>query len=317
MKVFAAGVGWLVLLLLLGALPGLGFGIALIHHVPPRWLALRLLGGGAVAGTDAFLFGVCFALLPGARRPRGAAPKLGLVQGVWAVLGFAATMLAASLLVNIVLGAEQAVLAVHQARRLIDFSGGGYLLMNFLGVEIAAALFTLRYLRSFSAAQRQDGSATGIAWRPASARAYAVAALLAVAVVALVAVMYRLVPPDLSKLQNLPMAKLFSLTGPALLPPILVATFLAPVVEEIIFRGIVFAGLAARFGTVWAALISVALFVLVHAPQKIYYPPGFLDVGLVALAAVWLRLKYRSIRPGILLHILYNGGSMLAVGLFH
>ena len=54
---------------------------------------------------------------------------------------------------------------------------------------------------------------------------------------------------------------------------------------------------------------------IVHAPQKIYYPPGFLDVGLVAVAAVLLRLKYHSIRPGILLHILYNGGSMLAVTL--
>jgi membrane protease YdiL (CAAX protease family) len=316
MKVLAAGIGWLVLLLLLGALAGLGFGTALIHHVPPHAVALRLLGGGTAAGADVFLFGICFALLPGARPPPRAAPKLGLVQGAWAVLGFAAAMLAASLLVNIVLGAADAVLSVHHARHLVDFSGAGYLLMNFLGVEIAAALFTVRYLHSFSPAQRQDGGATGIAWRPAPARAYAAAALLAVAVIALVLVMYHLVPPDLAKLQNLPMAKLFSITGPALLPPILIATFLAPVVEEIIFRGIVFAGLAARFGTVWATLISVALFVLVHAPQKIYYPPGFLDVGLVALIAVWLRLKYRSIRPGILLHILYNGGSMLAVGLF-
>jgi membrane protease YdiL (CAAX protease family) len=111
------------------------------------------------------------------------------------------------------------------------------------------------------------------------------------------------------------MAKLFSVSGPALLLPILIATFLAPALEEIIFRGIAFAGLAARLGTVWAAIVSVVLFVVVHAPQKIYYPPGFLDVGLVALAAVLLRLKYRSIRPGILLHILYNGGSMLAVAL--
>jgi membrane protease YdiL (CAAX protease family) len=211
---------------------------------------------------------------------------------------------------------EDAVLAMHHTGYRVDFSGGGYLLTNFLSVETASALFTVRYLHRFIPAQRQDGGATGIAWRPAPARAYAVAALAAVAIVALVVVMYHLVPPDLAKLQNLPMAKLFSGTGPALLLPILIATFLAPVLEEIIFRGIAFAGLAARFGTVWAATISVALFVAVHAPQKIYYPPGFLDVGLVALAAVWLRLKYRSIRPGILLHILYNGGSMVAVALF-
>ncbi len=59
------------------------------------------------------------------------------------------------------------------------------------------ALFTVTYLRRFSPAQRQDGGATGIAWRPAPARAYAVAALLAVAIVTVVIVMYHLVPPDL------------------------------------------------------------------------------------------------------------------------
>jgi membrane protease YdiL (CAAX protease family) len=316
MKRLAAGAAWLLLLLVLGALAGLAFGAALIHRPPPPAVALRLLGGGATAGADLFLFGVCFALLPGARRPRGAAQKLGLAQGVWAVLGYAAIMLAASLLVNLMLSAAQAVLIVHHAPHLIDFLGTGYLLANFLTVEAAVALFTVHYLRRFSPAQREDGGATGIAWRAAPGRAYAMAALFALAIIAQVIVMYHLVPPDTTKLQNLPMAKLFSVSGPALLPPILIATFLAPVLEEIIFRGIAFAGLAAQLGTVWATIVSVALFVAVHAPQKIYYLPGFVDVGLVALAAILLRLKYRSIRPGILLHILYNGGSMLAVGLF-
>jgi membrane protease YdiL (CAAX protease family) len=316
MKRFAAGFGWLLLLVLLGALAGFSFGTVLLHRVPPHALSLRLLGGGAAAGADMFLFGLCFALLPGARRPLKEAPKLGLAQSIWAVLGYAAAMLAASLLINIVLGVEDAVLIVRHARRVVDFSGSSYLLTNFLAVEVAVALFTVNYLRRFSPAQRGDGSATGIAWRPAPGRAYATATLFAVAIIALVIVMYHLVPPDIAKLQNLPMAKLFSVTGPALLLPILIATFLAPVLEEIIFRGIAFAGLAARFGTVWAAIISVVAFIAVHAPQKIYYLPGFFDVGLVALAAVVLRLKYRSIRPGILLHVLYNGGSMVAVGLF-
>jgi membrane protease YdiL (CAAX protease family) len=316
MKRLAAGLGWLLLLLLLGALVGISFGTALLQHMPPRSLALRLLGGGAAAGADIFLFGLCFAFLPGVRRAPGTAQKLGLAQGVWAVLGYAATMLAASLLINIVLGVVDAVLIVHHARHLIDFSGGAYLLTNFLAVEVAVTLFTINYLHRFSPAQREDGGATGIAWCPAPRRAYAAACLLAVAIIALVIGMYHLVPPDMARLQNLPMAKLFSLSGPALLLPILIATLVAPVLEEIIFRGIGFAGLAARFGTVWAAIVSVLLFVAVHAPQKIYYLPGFLDVGLVALAAVLLRLRYRSIRPGILLHILYNGGSMLAVGLF-
>ena len=316
MNRFVAGIVWLLLLLALGALAGFAFGTALLHRIPPHALLLRLIGGGAALGADLFLFGLCFAWLPGARRPPGATPELGLLQGIWAVLGYGATMLAASLLINILFAIKDAVLIVHHARHLIDFTGSSYLLTDFLAVEAAVALFTVNYLHRFSPLQRHDGSAAGIAWRPAPARAYAMAALLALAIVALVIVMYHLVPPDITKLQNLPMAKLFSVTGPALLLPILIATFLAPVLEEIIFRGIAFAGLAARLGAAWAAVISVVVFILVHAPQKIYYLPGFLDVGLVALAAVLLRLRYRSIRPGILLHILYNGGSMVAVALF-
>jgi membrane protease YdiL (CAAX protease family) len=52
----------------------------------------------------------------------------------------------------------------------------------------------------------------------------------------------------------------------------------------------------------------------VHAPEKIYYPAGFIDVGLMAAAAAWMRVKFGSIRPGILLHVLYNAGLLFAAG---
>ena len=235
MKFVAASLGWLLLLALLGALATLGFGTALIHHLPPPPLALRLMGGGAAAGFDAFLFGFCFALLPGARRPPGAPRPLGLAQGLWAVLGMAAVMLAASLLINSVLGLEDAVLIVRHAprpgrfcrRRLSDdeFPGGGDG-CGFVHRQLPAPL--------------QPGATTGwqrhrhrLASRPP--RAYAVAALLAAAIVTLVVAMYHLIPPNMAKLQDLPMAKLFSASGPALLPPVIIAILFAPVLEEITF----------------------------------------------------------------------------------
>ena len=63
-------------------------------------------------------------------------------------------MLAASLLINLVLGVEDAVLIVHHARHRIDFSGSSYLLTNFLAVEAAVALFTVT--TSAASAWRND-----------------------------------------------------------------------------------------------------------------------------------------------------------------
>ena len=91
--------------------------------------------------------------------------------------------------------------------------------------------------------------------------------------------------------------------------------FIAPPLEEFVFRGGVFAALATRYSPLTAGIVTTLIFVAVHAPEKIYYPPGFIDVGLMAAAAAWMRVKFGSIRPGILLHVLYNAGLLLAVGL--
>jgi membrane protease YdiL (CAAX protease family) len=38
---------------------------------------------------------------------------------------------------------------------------------------------------------------------------------------------------------------------------------------------------------------------------------------VIAVLLAWLRLKYRSIRPGILLHVMFNGISVLALAFSH
>ena len=147
-------------------------------------------------------------------------------------------------------------------------------------------------------------------------RAYGIALAAAVGLLAIVTALTHVLPPDIDKLRALPMARLFEGSALSVLPLVILATIVAPVLEEIVFRGIAFAGLAARFGPGWAGVITTGIFMAAHAQVKIHYLPGFLDVGLMAAMAVWLRLKFHSIRPGILLHILYNTGSMLLVSSF-
>ena len=113
------------------------------------------------------------------------------------------------------------------------------------------------------------------------------------------------------------MTRLFQGGGWQLAGLLVLVVVVGPVVEELAFRGAAFAGFAQRFGPVGAGVITTLVFMAVHAAEKRYYLPGFIDVGLMAAAACWLRVKYGSIRPGILLHVLYNAGLLLAAGSMH
>jgi len=79
----------------------------------------------------------------------------------------------------------------------------------------------------------------------------------------------------------------------------------------VLFRGLAFAGIATRFGTGWAVILTTLIFTALHAPEKLLYLPGFADVAAVALISCWLRLRYRSIRPGIAMHFMYNFGMLI------
>ena len=148
---------------------------------------------------------------------------------------------------------------------------------------------------------------TGVAWcRPVAYEAYLLSLLLAIGLAVLVAVVERLVPPDPDRLIG-PMQRLANSHGAAHALFVIAAVGIAPAVEEFIFRGAAFAALAQRFDTITAAIVTTLAFVVLHAADKIHYWPGFFLVGCLALAAVFLRLRYRSLWPGILLHACYNG----------
>ena len=58
-------------------------------------------------------------------------------------------------------------------------------------------------------------------------------------------------------------------------------------------------------------LLSTGIFVLFNIADKIHYWSGFVDVALLGLAAAFVRLRYCSLWPSILLHFLYNGFLVL------
>lgn len=78
---------------------------------------------------------------------------------------------------------------------------------------------------------------------------------------------------------------------------------LAPVFEEIVFRGFLFQGLRGKIGTLWAGIISTVLFALIHT-QYDYW--GWISVGLTGAVAAFLVWRTGSIKTSIALHALTN-----------
>jgi membrane protease YdiL (CAAX protease family) len=92
---------------------------------------------------------------------------------------------------------------------------------------------------------------------------------------------------------------------------ILLIVVLAPVSEELFFRGFLFAGLRARF-SLWPAVVaSGLLFGLVHAPSGITTVPLLAVLGGVL---AWFYAWNGSLWPCIFIHVLNNGIALAALG---
>ncbi len=82
---------------------------------------------------------------------------------------------------------------------------------------------------------------------------------------------------------------------------------MAPLVEEIFFRGFVFAGLRGRWGWQKAALVSAGLFALAHI-----IPTSWAPIFILGLIFAFLYQLSGSIWPAILMHMLTNSVALLA-----
>jgi membrane protease YdiL (CAAX protease family) len=76
---------------------------------------------------------------------------------------------------------------------------------------------------------------------------------------------------------------------------------LTPVIEEVIFRGIIFRGLRTTSPFWLAAIVSSSLFALAHGQWNVA-----LDTFVLGLVLAYLVEKIKSIAPGILIHALKN-----------
>jgi membrane protease YdiL (CAAX protease family) len=81
----------------------------------------------------------------------------------------------------------------------------------------------------------------------------------------------------------------------------LVLVVVAPLTEELLFRGLILRGLLQRYGTVPAVMLSALLFALVHAN-----PYQFASAITMGVFLAWLLVRTRSLWPCIIAHALFN-----------
>lgn len=89
---------------------------------------------------------------------------------------------------------------------------------------------------------------------------------------------------------------------------LLLIAIVAPIAEELFFRGMLYPVLRQRWSVHWAIVINALLFALIHFIPILL--PGLFFVGLVL---AWVRERTDSVIPGILLHCLQNGLVVLAI----
>jgi membrane protease YdiL (CAAX protease family) len=89
------------------------------------------------------------------------------------------------------------------------------------------------------------------------------------------------------------------------------ATFTAPLVEEVVYRGILYSAFQRRFGIVLAVVAVTFLFALIHVPQySTNWIPDFVTVTVIlflSLTLTLIRVKTGNLLPCIALHTVFNG----------
>ncbi|MEZ5429428.1 MAG: CPBP family intramembrane glutamic endopeptidase [Pyrinomonadaceae bacterium] len=87
----------------------------------------------------------------------------------------------------------------------------------------------------------------------------------------------------------------------------ILATFSAPFVEEVVYRGVLYSAFQRTFNVPVAVIVVTLLFALVHVPQ---YTPDYaaiISICTLSLLLTLVRAKTDSLLPCILFHMFFNG----------
>jgi membrane protease YdiL (CAAX protease family) len=151
-----------------------------------------------------------------------------------------------------------------------------------------------------------------VSWDRLGLRPYPAAAGCALSVGLLLAsyvvrIVYGLVAVALGmRLQQQEVLTRLDTQGIGFLLTLFVGAVIAPVAEEIFFRGFLYGGLRRRIGILGAMLVSSVFFTALHLSLELFVP-----IFVLGLFLAWLYEYTGSLYPGILLHASNNAISLI------
>jgi membrane protease YdiL (CAAX protease family) len=85
------------------------------------------------------------------------------------------------------------------------------------------------------------------------------------------------------------------------------AVFTAPLVEELIYRGVLYAPLQRLVGVPAAVVIVLVLFTGIHVPQYLPNVGVLVAVGLLSIVLTLVRALSGRLLPCVIIHLVFNG----------
>jgi membrane protease YdiL (CAAX protease family) len=161
--------------------------------------------------------------------------------------------------------------------------------------------------------QERDWTGLRARFSPVGRKPLALSALAAVAVIAFISMVHWILHRAGVKLADVPLPVVLQnwMQLPLALALIVV---LAPLAEELVFRGLLLDWLKQKMNVWAAAVILSAIFSLLHVNHFSLGAIGWLaftDRLLLGLGASIFTIKYRSLRPAVVMHATFN-----AIGVF-
>jgi len=87
--------------------------------------------------------------------------------------------------------------------------------------------------------------------------------------------------------------------------------------EEVLFRGLLFPAMRRRCRFLTAAMLVTLLFAALHAFQTGTYWPALTGIFLCGWLLAWLRERHGALWPPVAFHIGFNFTAFIPIFLFH
>jgi uncharacterized protein len=255
--------------------------------------------------------------------PYANAPAAWRVPTIWAAVGlialYFALQLSAGLLASLVVGIREGLYHPDEGMDLIKTRVMDVLQQPDNNAVLVIVALPLIAVITFATARHYwpcmwsmpQPPGFGIA-RPQSLFWFGVALLVGVVLPPLGGVLTALLAHGHALTQNVEELGHNASTG-FRIPLAIIIVGVGPLVEELLFRGVLLAALMRRLSMTQSIAICALLFALVHLQGLHFQWYALPSLLLLAVALCWLRLQSASLWPAVLAHSVYNLFGMIAL----